>query len=145
MSMKKAQLEKFLAKKVEGAMRRESTHDRYGAASGQVHDKREQRRRDQEAGLVPFAVKLPQALVSALQERSRSTGASLNDVVADLLREALGAKDVAPVEEAPDKAAPKVKPAAAKPAAKATSAAAKAAASAEPSAEPAAKKKRTPK
>jgi hypothetical protein len=90
MSMKKADLEKFNAKRVEGAMRREALPDRYGAASGHVHDKREQRKRDQAAGLVPFAVKLPQDLVAALQARARERSTGLNDVVAELLKVALG-------------------------------------------------------
>ena len=58
--MKKADLEKHLGQKIVGRMKQEPHSDRYGAASGAVADKREQRERDKAAGLVPFAVKLPQ-------------------------------------------------------------------------------------
>jgi hypothetical protein len=88
-TMKKADLE-FLAKKVEGAMRREQHSDRYGAGSAQVHDRREQRMAEQAAGLVPYAVKLPQALVTTLQSLAQTRAASLNDITAELLRKALG-------------------------------------------------------
>jgi hypothetical protein len=112
--MKKADLEKFLGKKVEGAMRRETLPDRYGAASAQVHDKREQRKRDQEAGLVPFAVKLPQAMVRALQERARERSVTLNEVTAELLRESLDARQAkSPAADAkPEKSATRAKTAA---------------------------------
>ena len=89
-TMKKADLEKFLAKKVEGAMRREQHSDRYGAGSAQVHDRREQRMAEQAAGLVPYAVKLPQSLVTTLQALAQARAASLNDITAELLRKALG-------------------------------------------------------
>ena len=137
--MKKADLEKFLGKKVEGAMRRETLPDRYGAASAQVHDKKEQRRRDQEAGLVPFAVKLPQAMVMALQERARERSITLGEVTAELLRESLDAGPAAKapaVEAKPAKRAPEAKPAVA------AKAGAKAAAA---KTTPAAPKKRTSK
>jgi len=136
--MKRADLEKFLGKKVEGAMRREALPDRYGAASAQVHDKREQRKRDQEAGLVPFAVKLPQAMVMALQARARERSVTLGEVTAELLRESLeaGSGAVAPAAEAK-------RAVVAKPAAKSTDkAAAKGTAAKTP---PPAPKKRTSK
>jgi hypothetical protein len=88
-TMKKSDLEKHLGKKIEGRMRREPTPDRYGSGSGGVADKRVQRERDKAAGLVPFAVKLPQPVVAALQARARERGASLDDVTADLLASAL--------------------------------------------------------
>lgn len=113
--MKRADLEKFLGKKVEGAMRRETLPDRYGAASAQVHDKKEQRKRDQQAGLVPFAVKLPQAMVMALQERARERSVTLGEITAELLRESLDAGAAPAVEAKPAKRAAEAKtPAAAK-------------------------------
>jgi len=138
--MKRADLEKFLGKKVEGAMRREALPDRYGAASAQVHDKREQRKRDQEAGLVPFAVKLPQAMVMALQERARARSVTLGEVTVELLRASL---DAGPGVAAPAvDAKPAKRAAVAKPAAETPD---KASAKTAAKATPAAPKKRTSK
>ena len=60
--MKPTDIEKLQAMKTVGAMKREPTSDRYGANAGAPGDKREQREKDKAAGLVPFAVKLPQDL-----------------------------------------------------------------------------------
>ena len=76
--MKKADLEKHLGKKIAGRMQQEPHSDRYGTASGGIADKREQRERDKAAGLVPFAVKLPQELVTKLQAARRRTGRVLS-------------------------------------------------------------------
>ena len=83
--MKKADLEKRLGQKIVGRMRQEPHSDRYGAASGAVADKREQRERDKAAGLVPFAVKLPQALVARLQSLAVERGVTLNELTGELL------------------------------------------------------------
>lgn len=84
--MKRTELEKLQGKKLVERMKRQPV-----AAIGadDLRDKREQRKRDQAAGLLPFAVKLPADLVAALQARAQSGGASLNDLVATLLRDAL--------------------------------------------------------
>src|SRR5688572_28741929 len=87
--MKKADLEKHLGQKIVGQMRQEPHSDRYGAASGAVGDKRVQRERDKAAGLVPFAVKLPQALVAKLQALAVERGTTLNDVTGELLDAAI--------------------------------------------------------
>lgn len=84
--MKRTDLEKHQGKKIVGAMKREPTSDRYGSASTQHVDKREQRRRDQAAGLVPFAVKLPQDLVASLQALAKERGVALDELAAELLR-----------------------------------------------------------
>ena len=92
MGGKKTDLEKGKAMKTMGEMRREPIPDRFGAAAGAPGDKREQRERDKAAGLVPFAVKLPQDLVAALQDAARGKEATLNEVTAELLRKGLKAK-----------------------------------------------------
>ena len=89
--MKKADLEKHLGKKISGRMHQEPHSHRYGSGSGQVADKREQRERDKAAGLVPFAVKLPQVLVTQLQGAATERSVQLNDLVAELLTRALSA------------------------------------------------------
>ena len=78
--------------KLVGAMKREPTADRYGGGAGAPADKREQRERDKAAGLVPFAVKLPQELVAAVQALAKEHAASLNDVTAELLRKGMAKK-----------------------------------------------------
>lgn len=87
--MKKADLEKQLGKKISGRMQQEPHPDRYGAASGGIADKREQRERERAAGLIPFAVKLPQDLVAKLQAIAVERGMTLNDVTAELLQAGL--------------------------------------------------------
>jgi hypothetical protein len=101
--MKKADLEKQLGKKIAGRMMQEAHSDRYGAASGQVGDKREQRERDKAAGLVPFAVKLPQDLVARLQAIAVERGTSMNELTAMLLEGTFAPPAVAEPE-------PKAKP-----------------------------------
>lgn len=54
-------------------------------------DRREQRKRDQALGLVPFAVKLNSALVQQLQALAKERGLDLNDVVAEVLTKGLAA------------------------------------------------------
>lgn len=52
-------------------------------------DKREQRKRDQELGLIPFACKLPSALVEQLREQAGAHDDGINGLVAELLTKAL--------------------------------------------------------
>jgi hypothetical protein len=53
-------------------------------------DRREQRRLDQAAGLVPFACKLNGDLVKQVQALAAERGAGLNETVAELLKKGLG-------------------------------------------------------
>ena len=92
MGGKRTDLEKVKGMMTVGAMKREPTPDRFGAAAGVPGDKREQRERDKAAGLVPFAVKLPQELIAQLQKAARDKEATLNDLTAELLRKGLKAK-----------------------------------------------------
>ena len=55
MSMKKSDLDKLLGKKVGGQMKVAGASGRFGQGSADVVDRREQRRLDAAAGLVPFA------------------------------------------------------------------------------------------
>lgn len=52
-------------------------------------DRREQRKRDQALGLVPFAVKLDNALVQQLQGLAQSRGVEVQVLVGELLVKAL--------------------------------------------------------
>lgn len=53
-------------------------------------DKREQRRIDSAAGLVPFACKLPAELVKRLNERAVVHEGGVNALVAEALQKTLG-------------------------------------------------------
>ena len=55
-------------------------------------DKREQRRLDQAAGLIPFACKLNAGLVKQVQERAQARGTGVNEMMAELLAAGLAAK-----------------------------------------------------
>jgi len=89
MSMKKTDLVKNLAKKLDGRMKSTGTPDRFGTAAAEAADKRERRRLDSAAGLVPFACKLPSDLVKKLGERAASHEGGVNALVAEALTKAL--------------------------------------------------------
>jgi hypothetical protein len=91
MSMKKTDLTKHLAKKLAGRMKAAGVPPRYGQAATDVVDKREQRRRDAAAGLVPFACKLPAELARRIQERAGADAGAVNAWVAAALQQALDA------------------------------------------------------
>lgn len=88
--MKKTDLEKLKGTKIAGNQKLASIPDRFGKDAGMQTDKREQRRRDAELGLIPFAVKLPSELVMRLRENSEAEQKPLNELVASLLDSALG-------------------------------------------------------
>lgn len=90
MSMKKSDLDKQLGKKVGGQMKVAGASGRFGQGSADVVDRREQRRIDAAAGLVPFACKLPSELVKRLHERAAAHPGGANALVAEALEKALG-------------------------------------------------------
>ena len=89
MTMKKTDLTKSLAKKVEVSMKQAGAPDRFAQGAATALDKREQRRRDAAAGLVPFACKLPAELVQKLNERGATYEGGANALVADAIAKAL--------------------------------------------------------
>ena len=89
MSMKKSDLDKNLGMKIGGKMKGASTPARFGPDAGAPLDKREQRRRDTAAGLVPFACKLPGELVARLHQRAAAHPGGLNALMAELLGQGL--------------------------------------------------------
>ena len=90
MSMKKYDLEKQRALKLGGQLKGAGVPDRFAQGAALAHDKREQRKRDAAAGLVPFACKLPAELVRRLQERAAAHDGGANALVAELLAASLG-------------------------------------------------------
>ncbi len=90
MSMKKSDLDKNLGMKIGGKMKAAAIPSRFGQDAAAVPDRREQRRRDAAACLVPFACKLPSDLAASVRERAAEHEGGLNGAVAELLRKGLG-------------------------------------------------------
>jgi len=82
--MKKTDLAKNDAKKLMNKMATAGA-TAFGNAANPVVDKREQRKRDQALGLVPFAVKLNGDLVKRLHTLAAERGIDMNALVADVL------------------------------------------------------------
>ena len=61
----------------------------FGGSDTTAIDRREQRKRDQALGLVPFAVKLNGDLVQQLQTLAKERELDLNQLVAELLTKGL--------------------------------------------------------
>lgn len=89
MSMTKTDLEKNRGNKINGKIGAGGIPDRFGAGAGGGVDKREQRKLDQAAGLIPFACKLPSDLVKQVQAQGLAHEGGINALVADLLTKAL--------------------------------------------------------
>lgn len=89
MSMKKTDLEKKKALKLVGQMRHAGIPGRFAQGSTQVLDRREQRKLDQAAGLVPFATKLNEDLVRQIRSLAAERGLAENDFVDQVVRAGL--------------------------------------------------------
>lgn len=108
--MKRTDLVKSLGLKIRGQMQQAGTPGRFAQGSAALPDRREQRKMDQAAGLVPFAVKLHKDLVSQLREMAVRDGVDLNALTDQLIRAGMGAKGAdAPAAKASAKAAPAAK------------------------------------
>lgn len=126
MSLKKTDLAKNLGLKITQQMKKAGPPGRFGAASVALPDRREQRKLDQAAGLLPFAVKLHDDLIKQLRDLAQQEGGNLNAVTERLIRAGLagsqptGAEKPAPAKKAAaKKAAAKKAPAEKTPAKKA--------------------------
>ena len=89
--MKRTDLEKNKGLKITGSVNRFGTPGRFGKDANVPLEKREQRKRDQALGLVPFAVKLDGDLVKQIQALALERKTSLNEVVTELLKKGLEA------------------------------------------------------
>ena len=90
MAQKKSDLEKSKLIKTQGKMKLANAANRQsGVSAVAAVDKRERRRLDQAKGLVPFAVKLPETLITRLRERAAAEDKPLQDLVAELLEQSL--------------------------------------------------------
>ena len=90
MSMKKTDLVRQLESKLEGQRQRAAVPGRFAQDTHAPVDRKEQRRIDAAAGLVPFACKLPSTLTAQLSERAASHAGGINGLVAELLLRSLG-------------------------------------------------------
>ncbi len=88
MSMKISDLDKGKMLKATGLMKQEAKADRFGKGSP-ILNRKDQRRLDQAAGLVPFACKLPGELVKALTDAAAAKKLAMNELVAELLKKGL--------------------------------------------------------
>lgn len=89
MSLKKTDLEKNKASKLMDQMRHPGSQGRFGQAAAPVLDRREQRKLDQAAGLVPFAAKLHEDLVRQIKALAAQGGVTENDIVDRVVRAGL--------------------------------------------------------
>ena len=85
--MKKTDLYKNLGLKIDGKLKQAGTPDRF--AQGGVLDRKEQRKLDQEKGLIPFAVKLNAQLAAELQMLAKARVLGMNELVDDLIRKGM--------------------------------------------------------
>lgn len=88
--MKKTGMAKSDAKKLMGKMVAPGAAG-FGNADTAAIDRREQRKRDQALGLVPFAVKLNSDLIQQLTTLAKERDTDLNTVVAEVLAKGLAA------------------------------------------------------
>jgi hypothetical protein len=87
--MKRTDLEKNKGLKIAGSVNRFGTPGRYGKDAAMHLDRREQRKRDQALGLVPFAVKLNGELVNQVRALAQQRQVDLNELVAELIKKGM--------------------------------------------------------
>jgi hypothetical protein len=88
MALTPAELQKLNAMKLVNQMRNAGAHGRPGGTVAPT-DRRAQRRLDQAAGLVPFAVKLNGDLIKQIHAQAAERKTGVNELVAELLQKAL--------------------------------------------------------
>ena len=91
MSMKKTDLVRQLESKIEGQRARSATPGRFGGGGVAPLDRKEQRKLDAAAGLVPFACKLPATLTEQLRTRAEVHAGGMNGLMTELVTAALKA------------------------------------------------------
>jgi hypothetical protein len=90
--LRKADLDRSKGKIIDRQMSQPQPAGRFGQDAAVAVDRREQRKRDQALGLVPFAIKLNSDLVKQLHALAQQRETSLNELVAELLNKGLKAK-----------------------------------------------------
>lgn len=95
MSMKKADLEKHLAKKLDGRMKSTSIPKRFAQGSADAGAKREKPAKEATNKLVSVACRLPAELVNRVRERAVSHEGGLNALMAQALERWLDSEKAA--------------------------------------------------
>nr|WP_176860885.1 hypothetical protein [Cupriavidus sp. YR651] len=88
--VKKTDLEKNKGLKIAHDMKHAAATRAGGVAQGAKIDRREQRKLDQQAGLVPFACKLDGKLVTRLQELAKDHPGGMSGLLAEVVEKGLG-------------------------------------------------------
>lgn len=91
MSMKKTDLEKHLAKKLDGRMKSRAVPPRFGLGSGAAKAAAEPVARPTAARLVPVSFRLPAELVQHLRERALGHPGGISALAAEALARGLEA------------------------------------------------------
>lgn len=91
MSMKKTDLEKHLAKKLDGRMKSRAVPQRFGQGSGAAKAAAEPQARPSVAKLVPVSFRLPAELVQRLRERAVGHEGGISALAAETLARGLEA------------------------------------------------------
>ena len=89
MNMKRTDLDRIAGIKLDSQRRGATVPGRFGSAAASVPDRKQQRRADAAAGLVPFACKLPAEMTQTLRERADAHADGLNGLMLELLTKAL--------------------------------------------------------
>ena len=82
MSMKKSDLEKHLAKKIDGRLKSSAVPQRFGQGSAIVKEKTEMKLHAQSAKLVAVSCRLPADLVNQLREVAKVHEGGMNALLA---------------------------------------------------------------
>jgi hypothetical protein len=88
-AMKKAELDKQLGLKINGQRKGPEVAGRFSQVASGATDRREKRKLDAAAGLVPFACKLPSTLVAQLGERAATVEGGMTEMLTEMLTKAL--------------------------------------------------------
>jgi hypothetical protein len=88
MSMKKADFDKSAMLSAAGQMKFEGRTDKFGKGIS-ISNRKDQRKLDQAAGLVPFACKLPIEMVKMLGDEAIAKNLGMNELVATLLKKGI--------------------------------------------------------
>jgi hypothetical protein len=88
--MKRTDLEKLRGHKINNQIQKGNAAGPFKDTTSLVIDKREQRRLDKAKGLIPFAVKLNEDLVSQIETMAKERNVHINDLVAELLNRGMG-------------------------------------------------------
>ncbi len=96
MSMKKTDLEKHLAKKLDGRMKAQPIPQRFGKASAVVAETSAAKARSAPPKLVPLACRLPADMVNRLRERAAGFEGGLSALMAQAVAQWLATAEASP-------------------------------------------------